>query len=125
MHMLEWNDYRTQIGSGVSKLAKLSPDTVRGYVAMSSAGQKTSHFDNKMRELIALAVAVTLRCDGCITVHTEAARKFGATQGEIAEALGVAISVNAGAAIIYTTRTLDALDAAEEVDRGRAHSDPA
>ena len=61
-----------------------------------------------MRELIALAVAVTLRCDGCITVHTDAAIKQGATREEIAEALGVAIAVNAGAALVYSTRVMDA-----------------
>jgi AhpD family alkylhydroperoxidase len=63
-------------------------------------------------ELIALAVAISLRCDGCITVHAEAARKTGVTKEEIAEALGVAVNVNAGAAIVYSTRTLDAFDAA-------------
>jgi AhpD family alkylhydroperoxidase len=65
-----------------------------------------------IRELIALAVAITLRCDGCIAVHTAAAKKHGATKEEIAEALGVGISVNAGAALVYSTRTLDAFDAA-------------
>ena len=50
----------------------------------------------KTRELIALAVAVTLRCDGCIAVHTEAAIKNGATKEEIAEVLGVATAVSAG-----------------------------
>jgi alkylhydroperoxidase/carboxymuconolactone decarboxylase family protein YurZ len=48
----------------------------------------------------------------CIAVHAEAARKTGATKEEIAEALGVAVSVNAGAALVYSTRTLDAFDAA-------------
>ncbi len=114
MRMLDWNAYRRQITSGVAGLAKLSPETIKGYAAMNLAGQKTGHFDDKTRELIALAVAISLRCDGCITVHTEAARKLGASKGEIAEAMGVAIGVNAGAAIIYATRTLDAFDAAEE-----------
>src|SRR5215467_8019186 len=112
MHMMDWNQYRQQVVTGVTGLAKLSPETVKGYVALGGAGQKTGHLDAKTRELIALAVAITLRCDGCITVHTEAARKLGATKEEIAEALGVGISVNAGAAIIYSTRTLDAFDAA-------------
>jgi AhpD family alkylhydroperoxidase len=80
---------------------------------MTGASQKTAHFDDKTRELIALAVAISLRCDGCITVHTQAARKHGATKAEIAEAMGVAISVNAGAVIISATRTMDAFDAAE------------
>jgi len=51
---------------------------------------------------------VSLRCDGCITVHTDAARKAGATPEELAEALGVAISLNAGAALVYSTRAMDA-----------------
>ena len=76
---------------------------------MHSVRQKeTDKLGAKMRELIALAVAVTLRCDGCITVHTDAASKQGATREEIAEALGVAIAVNAGAALVYSTRVMDA-----------------
>jgi AhpD family alkylhydroperoxidase len=58
--------------------------------------------------LIALAVAVTTRCDGCIAVHTEAAIRHGATKDEIAEALGVAVALNAGSALVYSTRVMDA-----------------
>ena len=114
MHMLDWNNYRQQVLAGVGDLGKLSPDTVRGYMSLSGAGAKTGHLDAKTRELIGLAVAISLRCDGCITVHSEAARKLGATKEEIAEALGVAIAINAGAAIVYSTRTLDAFAAASE-----------
>ena len=114
-HMMDWNTYRQQVTSGVGAMAKLSPETVKGYVALSQAGAQTGLFDAKTRELMALAVSVTLRCDGCISVHTAAARKAGATKEEIAEALGVAIAINAGAALVYTTRTLDAFDAAGEL----------
>jgi AhpD family alkylhydroperoxidase len=112
MAMLNWNDYRNQILARVGEIGKLSPDTVKGYAALSGAGAKTGHLDAKTRELIALAVAITLRCDGCIAVHSAAASKLGATREEIAEALGVGISVNAGAALVYSTRTLDAFDVA-------------
>ena len=61
--------------------------------------------------MISLAVAVTTRCDGCIVFHTEAALKAGATKDEISEALGVAVAMNAGAALIYSTRVLDAVEA--------------
>jgi AhpD family alkylhydroperoxidase len=61
--------------------------------------------------LISLAVAVTVKCDGCIVVHSEAALKAGASKEEIAEALGVAVAMNAGAALIYSTRVLDAVNA--------------
>jgi AhpD family alkylhydroperoxidase len=114
MHMHDWNAYREQLFAGVGEFGKLSPDTVRGYVTLGGAGAKTGHLDAKTRELIALAVAITLRCDGCITVHSDAVRKLGATKEEIAEALGVAVSLNAGAAIVYSTRALDAFAAAQE-----------
>jgi AhpD family alkylhydroperoxidase len=108
--MLDWNDYRKQLAAGVKEIGQLSPDTIKGYMALSAAGQKTDLLGAKVRELIALAVAVTLRCDGCITVHTEAAIKHGATKEEIAEALGVATTVNAGAALVYSTRVIDAFN---------------
>jgi AhpD family alkylhydroperoxidase len=114
MHMMDWNAYRQQLIAGVGGFAKLSPDTVKGYGALGAAGEKTNQLDAKTRELIALAVAVTTRCDGCIIVHTEAARKHGATKEEIAEALGVAVALNAGAALVYSTRALDAYAAAVE-----------
>ena len=108
MSMLDWNGYRQQLVARVGEMGKLSPETVKGYMALGAAGQKTDLLGAKVRELIALAVAVSLRCDGCITVHTDAAVRHGATREEIAEALGVAISVNAGAALVYSTRVLDA-----------------
>jgi AhpD family alkylhydroperoxidase len=109
--MLDWNEYHKQIGSTLGELMKLSPDTVHGYRTLSEANAKTGKLDEKTRQLISLAVAVTTRCDGCIVVHSDAALKAGATKEEIAEALGVAVAMNAGAALIYSTRVLDAVAA--------------
>jgi AhpD family alkylhydroperoxidase len=106
--MLNWNEYQKQLTTTIGDIARSSPDILRGYRTLSEAGAKTGKLDAKTRELIALAVAVTLRCDGCITVHTDAAAKNGATQEEVVEALGVAITVNAGAALVYSARTIDA-----------------
>jgi AhpD family alkylhydroperoxidase len=107
--MLDWNEYRKQLVAGVTEIAQLAPDTIKGYVELHSAGRKTDLLGAKVRELIALAVAVTLRCDGCIAAHTEAAIKAGASKEQIAEALGVAIAVNTGAAVVYSTRVMDAV----------------
>jgi len=108
--MLDWNTYRQQLTVRIGEIAKLSPDTIKGYQSLSAAGQKTNLLGPKVRELISLAVAVTVRCDGCITVHAKAAADHGATREEIAEALGVATAVNAGAALVYSTRVFDALE---------------
>ncbi len=106
--MLDWKAYQQQLMTRIGSIGKLSPDTLRGYQLLGGAGGKTGKLDAKTRELIALAVAVKRQCDGCITVHTDAAVKHGATQEEIAEALGVAIAVNAGAALVYSSRVMDA-----------------
>ena len=85
MAMHDWNNYRNQILAGVGEIGKLTPDTVKGYMTLGGAGAKTGHLDAKTRELVALAAAISLRCDGCITVHTAAAKKLGASKEEIAE----------------------------------------
>jgi AhpD family alkylhydroperoxidase len=109
--MMDWNEYMKQVVSGIGDFAKLSPDTVGGYMTLNKAGSKTNHLDEKTRQLISLAVAVTTKCDGCITVHSAAALKAGATKEEISEALGVAVSMNAGAALVYSLRVMDAVAA--------------
>src|SRR6267378_8284722 len=109
--MLDWNGYQKEIGEKLGELSKLSPDTVKGYMTLSGANAKTTHLGEKTRQLISLAVAVTTRCDGCITFHTDAALKAGASREEIAEALGVAMAMNAGAAFVYSLRAMDAVDA--------------
>jgi len=109
--MLDWLGYRKELIGRIGEIGKLSPDTLRGYQTLSGAGEKTGHLDAKTRELISLAVAVTTRCDGCITVHTGEALKHGATREEIAEALGVAVAMNAGAAMVYSARVMDAINA--------------
>ena len=106
--MMDWNGYLKELMATIGKIAELSPDTVKGYQTLSAAGSKTNHLDEKTRQLISLAVAVTTRCDGCITVHTGAAIKAGASKEEIAEALGVAVAMNAGAALVYSARVMDA-----------------
>ena len=110
MSMLDWNTYRQQLTVRIGEIAKLSPDTIKGYQALSAAGQKTNLLGPKTRELISLAVAVTVRCDGCIAVHTDAAARHGASREEIAEALGVATAVNTGTALVYSARVLDAYE---------------
>jgi AhpD family alkylhydroperoxidase len=106
--MLDWNEYQKQIQQRIAEIGRTNHEIVKGYRALSDAGNQSNLLGPKVRELIALAVAVTRQCDGCIIVHTDAAIKQGATREEIIETLGVAIAVNAGAALIYSTRVMDA-----------------
>src|ERR1051326_4366944 len=108
--MLNWNEYRKDLMATIKKIAGISPDVVQGYQTITGAGAKTNKLNEKTRQLISLAVAVTTKCDGCITVHTDLAIKAGATREEIVEALGVAVAMNAGAALVYSARVIDAFE---------------
>ncbi|REG45511.1 AhpD family alkylhydroperoxidase [Paraburkholderia sp. BL6669N2] len=112
--MFDWKETIQSINVRLKELSTRTPDTLRGAALMGSAGVKTNHLGAKTRELIALAVAVTTRCDGCIAFHAAEAVKLGVTNEEMAEALGVAINLNAGAAMVYSTHVLDAMDALKQ-----------
>jgi AhpD family alkylhydroperoxidase len=109
--LFDWNRYQAELTKCIPEFAKLSPDSLKGYQTLSAANAKNSLLGEKVRQPISLAVAVTTRCAGCITFHTDATLKAGATKQEIAEALGVAMAMNAGAALIYSLRALDSVDA--------------
>jgi len=106
--MQDWNTYRDSLLQRVGDVAKLTPDVMRGLMTIEGAAMKSGRLEPKIHELIALAVAVTTRCDGCIAVHTKKAVEHGASREEITEALSVAIALNAGAALTYSARVLEA-----------------
>ena len=106
--MQDWNTYRDSLLQRVGDVAKLTPDVMRGLMTIEGAAMKSGRLEPKIHELIAMAVAVTTRCDGCIAVHTKKAVEHGASREEITEALSVAIALNAGAALTYSARVLEA-----------------
>jgi AhpD family alkylhydroperoxidase len=75
---------------------------------LNSANAQTTHLGEKVRQLISLAAALTPRWDGCIVVHADAGLKADASREEIAEALGLAVAVHAGARMVYSSRAMDA-----------------
>jgi len=58
----------------------------------------------RVKELIALAIAVTKECDGCVAAHARAAAQRGATAPEVAEAMGVTILMNGGPGTVWGPR---------------------
>ncbi|WP_339467096.1 carboxymuconolactone decarboxylase family protein [Pseudomonas capeferrum] len=108
--MQDWKQDRKDISARLTQLGSLSPDIIKGVRTLGGAGATTGHLDAKTRELISLAVAVTTRCDGCIAFHAAEAKKLGVSVEEVSEALGVAINMNAGAALVYSTHVMDAFE---------------
>ena len=65
--MIDWNGYHDQVLKTLAESARVSPEILRGYRMLGDAGAKTAHLDAKTRELIALAVSVSVRCDGALS----------------------------------------------------------
>ncbi|MBB2750946.1 UNVERIFIED_ORG: AhpD family alkylhydroperoxidase [Rhizobium aethiopicum] len=94
----------------VGAFSKANPPVASAFHKLETATREGNILDAKTHELISLAVAVTTRCDGCITAHAAAAKKAGANKEEIAAALGTAIALNAGAAYVYSARAFEAYE---------------
>ncbi|MGX2948352.1 carboxymuconolactone decarboxylase family protein [Frederiksenia canicola] len=108
-----WAEHTAHVKKSFGKLGQNHPKMLEGYKALSQAAAAEA-LDHKTRELIALAVAVTTRCESCISVHAEEAAKAGATESEIAGALATAIALNAGAAYTYALRAMEAVEAQKQ-----------
>lgn len=107
---MNWTTLLSSLKRSSKRLSDPNPQLFDAYRSLSAAQGANGALDAKTRELIALAVTVTTRCDGCISSHAASAVKAGATETEISAALGVAIAVNAGAAYVYSLRALEAVN---------------
>ena len=98
------------IARQVGQLRKNIPDTMKGFSAMAQGATADGALDEKMKELVAMGIAIALRCDGCIGFHTKSLRRLGATRQEFEEMLGVAIYMGGGPSLMYAAQALDAWD---------------
>jgi len=108
----------SHIQGQMGALSEAVPVTMQGFGALHKAATAPGALDTKTKELIALAIAVSARCDGCIAFHTSDSLKAGASREEIAEALGVAVLMGGGPAVIYATHVLDAVTQFEQAQKG-------
>jgi AhpD family alkylhydroperoxidase len=89
------------ITANLKPLRKDIAGVLQGFSAMAQAASKSGALDMKTKELIALAIGVATRCDGCIGFHTDALVKLGATLGEFEEVLGMAVYMGGGPSLMY------------------------
>ena len=81
-----------------------------GFLQMHQVAIKDGVLSAKEKELQALAIAVAIRCEGCIIQHTKTAIKLGATRDELSETIGVAIMMAGGPATVYGGKALACAD---------------
>ena len=106
----DWPGMAKDLSQAMKELRTGTPDTMKAFSALARAALEPKMLDTKTKELIALAIAVAIRCDGCVAFHAEAAVKQGATRDEVMETMGMAIYMGAGPSVMYAAQAVAAYD---------------
>jgi len=101
-------EVRRELAEPARRLREGIPDVIDAYATMQRAAMADGALSAKVKELIALAVAATRECDGCIAAHARGAARQGASEAEVAEAMGVVVLMNGGPGTVWGPRALAA-----------------
>ena len=106
----DWPGMATELSSAIKEVRLGSPEVMKHFSGMAAAATAGGALDSKTKELLAIAIAVAIRCDGCIAFHAKAAMQHGASREEIMETMGLAIYMGAGPSLMYAAQAVEAFD---------------
>ena len=106
--MSEWPEQVKQLTGQLKTLHGGAPEVMKAFSNIAQAALAPRSLDAKTKELIALGIAVAVRCDDCIGFHVRAALRQGASRGEVLDVLGMAIYMGAGPSVMYAGHALEA-----------------
>ena len=86
------------------------PAAMKGFADLANNAKGAGAMDAKTKELMACAISIALRCDGCIGFHVRGAVRHGATREEMMETIAVAVMMGGGPSTVYGAYTLEAFD---------------
>ncbi len=95
------HEIREELRQPAIDLRGLIPDVMKGFGQMTQAAMAEGALTTQTKELIALAIAMTRECDGCIVAHARGALRAGATRQQVAEAIGITIALNGGPGTVW------------------------
>jgi AhpD family alkylhydroperoxidase len=106
-------DYIEMHKSLEARLAQLGseiPGPMTGFARLHKKAVEEGALSSKVKEMMALAVSMSVGCEGCIAYHVHDAVAAGATRQELLETIGVGILMGGGPGSIYAAHALDAVE---------------
>jgi AhpD family alkylhydroperoxidase len=106
------NGHRAQhdrLRSLLADLGREIPGPMSGFARMHAGAVTDGALEPRIKELMALAIAICDHCEGCISYHVHDALHAGATHAEVTETIGVAVMMGGGPAAVYGAYALEAL----------------
>jgi AhpD family alkylhydroperoxidase len=103
MTIHDFAERRSELRQGYRALNEALPEQMKGFGALHRAAVADGELSSAVKELMAVAIGIVTRCDGCITLHMHDALRAGATREQVAETIGVALLMGGGPASTYAT----------------------
>ncbi len=107
---MTWAEKLTETRKGLRNLNGAIPETAQAFGGLGKAVKKGGVLDFKTKEFVALGIAVSDRCEPCITLHVEALIKAGASREELADVLSMCIQMGGGPSMMYAAKALECFD---------------
>jgi len=98
-----------------SLLKKHQPESFAALSNLAKAAMQEGALSAQIKELMAIALSIAANCEPCVKIHTRRALQLGASAGQIAETVGVAVLMLGGPADVWPTAIIE-----EEIGRARA-----
>ncbi len=105
--------YRSKISEmrgEIRAMNKLIPQTASAFGELSKAAKDNGPLGVKEKEFVALAIAISQRCEPCISFHIEALMRAGGTREELGDVLAMSIQMGGGPALMYAAHALGCWD---------------
>ena len=107
--MGHYHDVSRELSAAGRDLRSRIPDVYATYAESSNAAMGTEGvLDSITKELLAFVIGVASHCDGCYISHARKLARLGASEQQVAEALGVAIFMMGGPGTVYGARAFEA-----------------
>ena len=98
------------LSKGMEALRAEIPETMKGFGSMAREAMKEGALTALDKELIALAIGVSARCDGCVGFHVKALIRLGVTREQLMKTLGVCTYMGGGPSLMYAAEAVRAYD---------------
>lgn len=105
-----WTNITGELSNLMQEVRVGIPDVAKGFSALARAATADGALSTKDKELMALAIGIAVRCEGCIGFHAKAAAKHGATREEVMETIGLATYMGGGPSFTFGAEALEAFD---------------
>lgn len=107
---MSFKELTTGLSKEMATFAKNQPEVMTNFSKLAQSASKDGQLDAKTKELIALGIAIAIRCDACIGFHVQALIKLGITRAEFEEVLSTAVYMGGGPSLMYSMKAQQAFD---------------